>query len=38
MLSMNRIDGGIVVADGKEGETVVLLDGSEATLNANTLW
>lgn len=33
----DRIDGGIVVRMAKEGETVVLLDGSEATLNADTL-
>ncbi len=33
----DRIDGGIVVRMAKKGETVVLLDGSEATLNADTL-
>ncbi len=31
----NRIDGGLCRADGKRIETVVLLDGSEATLNAD---
>lgn len=34
---LNRIDGGIVVRMAKEGETLVLLDGSEAKLNADTL-
>ncbi|WP_449556225.1 phenylalanine--tRNA ligase subunit beta [Huaxiibacter chinensis] len=33
----DRIDGGIVVRMAKEGETLVLLDGSEAKLNADTL-
>lgn len=33
----NRIEGGIVVRMAKEGETLVLLDGSEAKLNADTL-
>ncbi len=32
-----RIDGEIVVRMAKEGEKLVLLDGSEATLNADTL-
>ncbi|VEB98386.1 Phenylalanine--tRNA ligase beta subunit [Cedecea lapagei] len=34
---LNRIDGGIVVRMAEEGETLVLLDGSEAKLNADTL-
>src|SRR5690606_8844334 len=33
----DRIEGGIVVRMAKEGETLVLLDGSEAKLNADTL-
>ncbi|SAF65274.1 phenylalanyl-tRNA synthetase subunit beta [Enterobacter ludwigii] len=33
----DRIDGGIVVRMAKEGETLVLLDGTEAKLNADTL-
>ncbi|MGP3594218.1 phenylalanine--tRNA ligase subunit beta [Vagococcus sp. WN89Y] len=33
----DRLDGGIVVRMAKEGETLVLLDGSEAKLNADTL-
>lgn len=33
----DRIDGGIIVRMAKEGETLVLLDGSEAKLNADTL-
>lgn len=32
----DRIEGGIVVRMAKEGETLVLLDGSEAKLNADT--
>ena len=34
---LNRIDGGIVVRMAKEGETLVLLDGNEAKLSADTL-
>ncbi|ATF93106.1 phenylalanine--tRNA ligase subunit beta [Cedecea neteri] len=34
---LNRIEGGIVVRMAQEGETLVLLDGSEAKLNADTL-
>ncbi|KAB0919167.1 phenylalanine--tRNA ligase subunit beta [Cronobacter sakazakii] len=34
---LDRIDGGIVVRMAKEGETLTLLDGNEATLNADTL-
>ncbi|WP_213715642.1 phenylalanine--tRNA ligase subunit beta [Cedecea lapagei] len=34
---LNRIEGGIVVRMAEEGETLVLLDGSEAKLNADTL-
>lgn len=34
---LNRIDGGIVVRMAEEGEKLVLLDGSEATLKADTL-
>ncbi|AJZ89164.1 Phenylalanine--tRNA ligase beta subunit [Beauveria bassiana D1-5] len=34
---LDRIDGGIVVRLATEGETLVLLDGSEAKLNADTL-
>ncbi|HCM9445054.1 TPA: phenylalanine--tRNA ligase subunit beta [Enterobacter bugandensis] len=33
----DRIEGGIVVRMAKEGETLVLLDGTEAKLNADTL-
>ena len=33
----DRIEGGIVVRMASEGETLVLLDGSEAKLNADTL-
>jgi len=33
----DRIEGGIVVRMAKEGETLVLLDGSEAKLSADTL-
>ncbi|MEG2113499.1 MAG: phenylalanine--tRNA ligase subunit beta, partial [Hafnia sp.] len=33
----DRIEGGIVVRMAKEGESLVLLDGSEAKLNADTL-
>ena len=33
----DRIDGGIVVRMAKEGETLVLLDGSEAKLDSDTL-
>ncbi|HCT3227506.1 TPA: phenylalanine--tRNA ligase subunit beta [Enterobacter hormaechei] len=33
----DRIEGGIVVRMAKEGETLFLLDGSEAKLNADTL-
>jgi len=33
----DRLDGGIVVRMAKEGETLVLLDGNEAKLNADTL-
>ncbi len=33
----DRIEGGIIVRMAKEGETPVLLDGSEAKLNADTL-
>ena len=33
----DRIEGGIIVRMAKEGETLVLLDGSEAKLNADTL-
>ena len=33
----DRIEGGIVVRMAKKGETLVLLDGSEAKLNADTL-
>ncbi len=33
----DRIEGGIVVRMAKEGETLVLLDGSEAKLHADTL-
>lgn len=32
----DRIEGGIVVRMAKEGETLVLLDGTEAKLNADT--
>ncbi|WP_158782912.1 phenylalanine--tRNA ligase subunit beta [Pantoea sp. BAV 3049] len=34
---LDRIDGGIVVRMAEEGETLTLLDGSEAKLNADTL-
>ncbi|EGT4424152.1 phenylalanine--tRNA ligase subunit beta [Cronobacter sakazakii] len=34
---LDRIDGGIVVRMAKEGETLTLLGGNEATLNADTL-
>ncbi|WP_058909817.1 phenylalanine--tRNA ligase subunit beta [Entomohabitans teleogrylli] len=34
---LDRIAGGIVVRMAEEGEKLVLLDGSEATLNADTL-
>jgi len=34
---LSRIDGGIVVRMAKEGETLVLLDGNEAKLDADTL-
>ncbi|RLM16808.1 phenylalanine--tRNA ligase subunit beta [Gibbsiella quercinecans] len=34
---LNRIDGGIVVRMAQEGETLTLLDGNEAKLNADTL-
>ncbi|EOG6132592.1 phenylalanine--tRNA ligase subunit beta [Cronobacter sakazakii] len=34
---LDRIDGGFVVRMAKEGETLTLLDGNEATLNADTL-
>ncbi|MFB5746639.1 phenylalanine--tRNA ligase subunit beta [Cedecea sp. S5-13] len=34
---LNRIEGGIVVRMAEEGETLVLLDGNEAKLNADTL-
>ncbi|WP_130834912.1 phenylalanine--tRNA ligase subunit beta [[Erwinia] mediterraneensis] len=34
---LNRIDGGIVVRMAEEGETLTLLDGSEATLSSDTL-
>lgn len=34
---LNRIEGGIVVRMAEEGETLVLLDGSEANLHADTL-
>ncbi|WPU21214.1 phenylalanine--tRNA ligase subunit beta [Cedecea neteri] len=34
---LDRIDGGIVVRLATEGETLVLLDGSEAKLNTDTL-
>ncbi|WP_312836823.1 phenylalanine--tRNA ligase subunit beta [Pantoea sp.] len=34
---LDRIDGGIVVRMAKEGETLTLLDGSEAKLDADTL-
>ncbi|MBJ3815578.1 phenylalanine--tRNA ligase subunit beta [Shimwellia pseudoproteus] len=34
---LNRIDGGIVVRMAEEGEKLVLLDGTEATLKADTL-
>ncbi len=33
----DRIEGGIVVRMAKEGETLVLLDGSEAKLDSDTL-
>lgn len=33
----DRIEGGIVVRMAKEGETLVLLDGTEAKLDADTL-
>ena len=33
----DRIEGGIIVRMASEGETLVLLDGSEAKLNADTL-
>src|SRR5699024_825975 len=33
----DRFEGGIVVRMAKEGETLVLLDGTEAKLNADTL-
>ncbi|NYY81477.1 hypothetical protein DMI65_21405 [Escherichia coli] len=32
----DRIEGGIVVRMAKEGETLVLLDGTEAKLDADT--
>lgn len=34
---LDRLDGGIVVRLAQEGETLTLLDGNEATLNADTL-
>ncbi|WP_338567626.1 phenylalanine--tRNA ligase subunit beta [Erwinia sp. E_sp_B01_3] len=34
---LDRIDGGIVVRMAEEGETLTLLDGTEARLNADTL-
>ena len=34
---LSRIDGGIVVRMAEEGETLTLLDGNEAKLNADTL-
>ncbi|MGE1561519.1 phenylalanine--tRNA ligase subunit beta [Pantoea septica] len=34
---LDRIDGGIVVRMAEEGETLTLLDGSEAKLNGDTL-
>lgn len=34
---LDRIDGGIVVRMAEEGETLTLLDGSEAKLNSDTL-
>ncbi|MGK2889314.1 MAG: phenylalanine--tRNA ligase subunit beta, partial [Candidatus Malihini olakiniferum] len=34
---LDRLDGGIVVRLTQEGETLTLLDGNEATLNADTL-
>ncbi|WKV50891.1 phenylalanine--tRNA ligase subunit beta [Dickeya fangzhongdai] len=34
---LNRLEGGIVVRMAKEGETLRLLDGTDATLNADTL-
>ncbi len=34
---LNRIEGGIVVRMASEGETLTLLDGNEAKLNADTL-
>ncbi|MEM6159497.1 phenylalanine--tRNA ligase subunit beta [Erwinia sp. P6884] len=34
---LDRIDGGIVVRMAEEGETLTLLDGTEAKLNADTL-
>ncbi|MGE9552185.1 phenylalanine--tRNA ligase subunit beta [Erwinia amylovora] len=34
---LDRIDGGIVVRMAEEGETLTLLDGSEAKLNTDTL-
>ncbi|WP_034947848.1 phenylalanine--tRNA ligase subunit beta [Erwinia oleae] len=34
---LDRIDGGIIVRMAEEGETLTLLDGTEAKLNADTL-
>ncbi|MCW2484897.1 phenylalanine--tRNA ligase subunit beta [Candidatus Symbiopectobacterium sp. NZEC127] len=34
---LDRLDGGIVVRLAQEGETLTLLDGNQATLNADTL-
>ncbi|MBG6241520.1 MAG: phenylalanine--tRNA ligase subunit beta [Candidatus Symbiopectobacterium sp. Dall1.0] len=34
---LERLDGGIVVRLAQDGETLTLLDGNEATLNADTL-